>query len=119
MGIVYHSHYLAWFEAGRSEFFRELGMPYTEVEKKGIFLPVVEAHVQYKNPAHYDQLIIVNTMMKEIPRGFNMRPSIPDKKNKGRKATMIINVAFRIDARISFDASKTTLKDDSLSALGF
>ena len=73
MGIVYHSHYLAWFAAGRSAFFQELGTPYTEVEKKGISLPVIEAYLQYKNPAYYDQLIVVHTILKEIPKGARIK----------------------------------------------
>jgi hypothetical protein len=48
--------------------------------------------------------------MNEIPNGFNMRPSIPERKKSGKKATMIINVAFKMEARISFDASKTIVK---------
>ncbi len=45
-----------------------------------------------------------------MPRGCNIFPSIPDKKNSGIKAAMIIKVAFKIEALISIDASKTTVK---------
>jgi len=68
MGIVYHSHYLEWFEAGRAELFREMGIPYTEIEKRGTVLPVIEAHLKFKRPARYDQILKIVTMLKEIPK---------------------------------------------------
>ena len=60
-----------------------------------------------------------NETIKAIPSGFNIRPSIPERKNNGRNATIIINVALRMEALISFDASNTTVKDDCLSFSGF
>ncbi len=54
----------------------------------------------------------------EIPSGFNISPSIPERKNNGKKATIIINVAFKIDALISFDASKTTVKEFCCCSIG-
>jgi len=66
MGVVYYANYLTWFEMGRTEFCREFGMPYTEWEEKGIFMPVVEVRCRYKHPAHYDDLIRVGTFLKEI-----------------------------------------------------
>ncbi len=55
----------------------------------------------------------------EIPRGLSIRPSIPDRKNSGKNATIIIRVAIKIDALISFEASKTIVNEDSLSSAGF
>lgn len=59
MGISYYANYLVWFEAARSELFRALGLPYTEIEKKGIILPVAEAHCKYFHSTFYDELIYV------------------------------------------------------------
>src|SRR5665811_2329375 len=59
-----------------------------------------------------------NETINAIPKGFNILPSIPERKNNGKNATIIINVAFRIDALISFDASNTTVNEDSLSLSG-
>jgi len=67
MGIVYHSRYLEWFEAGRSELLRKIGLPYSEVEKSGILLPVVEAFLKFKTPAKYDDLINIVSTIREIP----------------------------------------------------
>ena len=59
MGIVYNGNYLTYFEIGRTELLRSLGLAYAELEKQGIQLPVIEAHVEYKSPALYDDVISV------------------------------------------------------------
>jgi len=57
MNFVYASHYLTWFEQGRNEYLRLCGTPYTQMEADGLALPVVEAHVWYLAPVHYDDLL--------------------------------------------------------------
>ena len=57
MGTFYNARALEWFEVARSELSRSLGLPYTEWEKQGIFLPLVEAHANYKGTARYDDLL--------------------------------------------------------------
>ena len=66
MGVVYHSNYLVWFEVGRSELFRGLNLPYTEFEKQGLGLAVVEANCRYRKPAHYDDELIIVTEMENM-----------------------------------------------------
>lgn len=63
MGIAYHSNYLRWFEIGRTEFFRYLGLTYKEIEERGIFLPVSEVYCKYLFPAHYDDVLIIETSL--------------------------------------------------------
>lgn len=71
MGVVYHANYLVWFEVGRSNLFRELSLPYTELEKQGVGLAVVEANCRYRKPAHYDdELVIVTEIKKMTARGI-------------------------------------------------
>lgn len=61
MRFVYYANYFIYFEMARAEMLREVGLPYGELEKQGISLPVVEAHCEYKSPAHFDdQLEIVS-----------------------------------------------------------
>jgi acyl-CoA thioester hydrolase len=67
MKFVYYSKYLEYFEQGRSDLLREVGMPYPVIEKMGYFLPVVESYVKYHQPARYDDLLEVNTVLREIP----------------------------------------------------
>jgi acyl-CoA thioester hydrolase len=67
MGIAYHGNYLPWFEIGRTILLRNEGLPYTELEKLGYYLPVLEVHAKYKQPAYYDDLLTIETTMKERP----------------------------------------------------
>lgn len=61
MGVVYYANYFVYFEMARSEMLRNAGMPYGELEESGIFLPVVEAHCEYKAPARFDDLLTLLT----------------------------------------------------------
>ena len=61
MGVVYHANYFTWFEIGRCELLRAIGRSYREMEASGIGLPVIEAHCEYRSPAHYDDELVVKT----------------------------------------------------------
>jgi acyl-CoA thioester hydrolase len=64
MGVVYHANYLVWFEIGRVEFIRQLGLDYKAMEREeGCGIAVVDAHVRYKMPARYDDELIVQTQL--------------------------------------------------------
>lgn len=63
MGIAYYANYLRWFEVGRTEFFRSLGLTYREMEAQGIFLPVSEAYCKYLAPARYDDPLTIETAL--------------------------------------------------------
>lgn len=67
MGYVYYGHFLQYFEVVRTEFVRELGMPYSEMENEGIMLPVVKTDVDYKVPVLYDQLMNIHFYLFDIP----------------------------------------------------
>ena len=66
MGYVYYANHLVWFEIGRSEFVRQLGQSYRELEESGVFLPVVSAQVNYRAPARYDDLIEIRTRVTKL-----------------------------------------------------
>jgi len=70
MGYAYYGKYAEYFEVGRVELVRRLGIPYKEVEAKGIMMPVSELLVNYKRPAKYDDLLTIRTLVKERPRSF-------------------------------------------------
>lgn len=67
MNVVYHGNYAQYFEVGRAESIRQLGFTYKDMEAMGIIMPIVEWHAKFIRPAHYDELITVKTMLKEIP----------------------------------------------------
>ncbi len=66
MGIVHHSNYPVWFEAGRTDFIKSAGMSYSEIEGLGILLPLIELKCNYKGAAKYEDEIKIKTSIKEI-----------------------------------------------------
>jgi acyl-CoA thioester hydrolase len=67
MKYVYYGNYATYFEVARVELFRTLGIPYDEIEKRGIWLPVSEFSIKYLKPALYDQNLEIHTFIKKIP----------------------------------------------------
>jgi acyl-CoA thioester hydrolase len=64
MGVVYHSNYLVWFEIGRVELIRSMGLDYKRMEaEEGCGIAVVDAHVRYRAPARYDDELVVRTTL--------------------------------------------------------
>lgn len=61
MGVVYYANYFVWFEVGRTEWLRETGWSYREMEHEGVSLPVIEAHCEYRQPARYDDDVEIHT----------------------------------------------------------
>lgn len=66
MAIVYHTNYIVWFEIGRTEFCREAGLPYRQMEEEGVFIPVTEVECRFRRPAHYDDDILIRTRMGDV-----------------------------------------------------
>ena len=66
MGIVYYANYLVWFEIGRTDWLRETGWTYREMEADGLALPVIEAHCEYKSGARYDDEIEIRTTARLV-----------------------------------------------------
>lgn len=65
MGVVYHGNYAEYFEMGRVEWLRNLGLTYKFMEENGVMLPVVSLTMNYKKPARYDDLLTVRTIFKK------------------------------------------------------
>lgn len=61
MGVVYHANYFVWFEVGRTDWLREAGLTYRQLEADGLFLPVTEAHCKFKASARYDDDLEIHT----------------------------------------------------------
>jgi acyl-CoA thioester hydrolase len=68
LGTYYNSRALEWFEVGRTEIMRAHGMPYTQWEEQGHMLPLVEAHVNYRGRAQYDDLLWLDVSMEMAGR---------------------------------------------------
>jgi len=63
MGVVYHSNYLIWFEVGRVEFIRQMGLDYKQMEEDGYGISVVDVHARYRAPARYDDELVIETRL--------------------------------------------------------
>ena len=100
MGVVYHGHYAQFYEIGRTEALRSLGLTYKEVEALGVIMPVTEIHSRFLRPALYDDLITVITTVKELPahHKITFHSEIYNEKNE------LLNVG---DVSLYFMDSKT------------
>jgi len=67
MNVVYYGNYAQYFEVGRVESLRNLGISYKGIEDMGIMLPVVELNIKYLRPAKYDDLLTIKSQIKELP----------------------------------------------------
>lgn len=67
MGICHHSNYICYYEAARSDLMRWLGLSFSEVERRGIMMPILEVQSKYLRPARYDELLTVRILLKERP----------------------------------------------------
>lgn len=67
MDVVYYGNYAQYFEVGRVESLRNLGISYKDIESMGIILPVVELTIKYLRPAKYDDLLTVKSIIKSLP----------------------------------------------------
>jgi acyl-CoA thioester hydrolase len=67
MGVVYYGNFFTWFELGRTEFLREMGFRYRDVEETdGCMIVVVEATCRYRSPARYDDELLIRTRLKSL-----------------------------------------------------
>lgn len=66
MGIVHHSNYLIWFEAGRTDFIKGSKISYSEMEKEGVLIPLAESNCKYIIGAKYEDELIIKTWVKEL-----------------------------------------------------
>jgi len=67
MGYLYCGHYPEYFEVARTDMIRSLGISYREMEDQGILLPVRSLHIDYRQPALYDDLLVVRSCLKSLP----------------------------------------------------
>jgi acyl-CoA thioester hydrolase len=83
MGIVYHSHYIVWFEIGRTDYCRAAGMPYRAMEDSGLFILVTGVECRYRRPARYDDALRVRSWLTELAsRGLSFGYEIVDAEDR-------------------------------------
>lgn len=67
MKFAYHGRYLDYFEIGRSEMMRDNDLPYKVIEDNGYHMPVVETMIKFKNPAFYDEVLLIESRVEKLP----------------------------------------------------
>ena len=67
MRFAYNGKYFEYFEVGRTEMMREVGLPYEVIEKNGFFMPVIETKIHFFAPAYYDELLVIETRVEKLP----------------------------------------------------
>ena len=83
MGIVYHAHYIVWFEIGRTDFCRAAGMPYRALEDSGLWILVIGVDCKYRGSARYDDALRVRTELPQLAsRGLSFRYEIVDENDR-------------------------------------
>lgn len=101
MGYLYYGNYALYYEVGRTDAIRNLGLSYKAMEEQGIALPVAECNLQYLRPAYYDDLLLVKTIIREIPADsfIEFHTEIYNDKNKlinkGRTRLVFYDIAAR------------------------
>jgi acyl-CoA thioester hydrolase len=112
MGFVYYANYLRFFESGRNEFLRARNAPYREVETElRVRLPVVEAGVSYKQPARYDDLLVVETVLAQVRRASARFEYVV------RRGDDVLVTGHTIHACIDFEGAITRLPESLLARL--
>lgn len=101
MGVVYYANYLVWFEVARTDWLRQTGWSYREMEADGVSLPVIEAHCEYRQPARYDDEIEIRTraaLLSPVRVRFDyevMRGGLPDVTATGHTVHAAVDSAGR------------------------
>lgn len=97
MKYVYYGNYAAYLEVARVELFRSLGIPYSEIEARGIWLPVSDFQIKYMKPGIYDELLEIHTFIKEIP-GVKLKFEYEIFNQKEEKISTASTTLFFLDS---------------------
>ncbi len=98
MKYVYYGNYAEYLEVARVELFRELGIPYDEIENQGIWLPVSEFSIKYLKPGLYDEILEIHTYIKKIP-GVRIEFEYEIYNSSKEKITEAKTTLFFLDAK--------------------
>ena len=102
MGIVYYANYAVWYEIGRTNFLKQAGISYSNMENIGIMVPVVDLNIHYISPAKYDDNIIIETTAEDfspVKIKFNYKvykEGINEVINKGTTTHCWVNDKFKL-----------------------
>lgn len=116
-GVVYNANYLRYFEIGRTELMREWICSYSDIEKLGFVLPVIECWSRFKSPAVYDDLLIIETTISEVSKlkcKFSYRIV---RKEEGKERPKLLVKGYTVHAAISKEGKLTRLPEEIIQKL--
>jgi acyl-CoA thioester hydrolase len=114
MDVVYHGNYAQYFEVGRAESIRQLGYTYKDIEELGIIMPIVEFHLKFIRPAHYDDLLTIKTILKELPTDHKIEFHQEVYNEAGKLLTVGKVLLFFLNAATK---EKVTMPEELMSKL--
>ena len=115
MNCVYHGNYAAYLEAARGEAVRSLGFSYRDIEAMGVVMPVVELNIKYLRPAHYDDLITIKVILKELPTDHKIEFNQEIYSEQGNLLTVGKVVLYFIDIKTKAKTTIPSIFYDSLA----
>lgn len=108
MQVVYHSRFLEYFETGRTDSLRSLGMTYKSIEEQGVVMAIVQAECKYVKPARYDDLLTIKTSIHELPKNHRIEFHQDAYNESGQLLVRGKVVLYFLD-KVTF--TKTTIPD--------
>ena len=116
MNVVYYGNYAQYFEVGRVESLRALGISYKDIEDMGIMLPVVELNVKYLRPARYDDLLTITTQIRQVPVDHRIVFDQEIHNEEGKLLTIGMVKLYFMDKLLGKRASMPPLLAEKLSS---
>ncbi len=115
MDVVYYGNYAQYFEVGRVESLRALGISYKDIESMGIILPVVELQIKYLRPAKYDDLLTVKSMIKALPHDHKIEFNQEVYNEEGKLLTVGTVKLYFMDDQLQNKVEMPALMKEKLS----
>ena len=116
MNVVYYGNYAQYFEVGRVESLRNLGISYKGIEDMDIMLPVVELNIKYLRPAKYDDLLTIKSQIKELPTDHKIIFDQEIYNEEGKLLTIGKVKLYFMDSKLGKRASMPTSMLEKLSS---
>ena len=105
MCYVYHANYVIYCHQARNELLRKLGLDEVKLEENQIMLPVISFDIKYRKPAHFDELITIKTIIKEMPKvrfcfEFEITNEQKELLSKAKLDVVFVDIQSRLPKRI-------------------
>jgi acyl-CoA thioester hydrolase len=115
MNVVYYGNYAQYFEVGRVESMRALGLSYKTMEEMGFMLPVVELNIKYLRPAKYDDLLTIKSQIRQLPTDHRIQFDQEIYNEEGKLLTVGVVRLYFMDKALGKRAEMPTFLKEKLS----